>query len=171
MEGMSLMSVAAVQVYSEKIVIGTDSIRVTGWTQEKDKDAKLFQINDLTVAWCGNCSEGNLFRLFCQTHKPDSQAELSIIRFFNEFLSWYRIQAGNSAEKLSNEYLVVFGDAVFFFHSFYVRLITDYYAIGAGSDFALAGLYFGESVQTSLKVACQLSMVCEEPINILEIRK
>ena len=52
---------------------------------------------------------------------------------------------------------------------FYVKEITDYMAIGAGMDFALAALYLGSSVKDAIKTACHLSILCEEPINLIEI--
>ena len=39
------MSVVAVKVTKDKIIIGADSILVSGWTQEKDKLAKLNKDN------------------------------------------------------------------------------------------------------------------------------
>ena len=41
------MSVVAVKVKKDKIIIGADSILVSGWTQEKDKLAKLNEVNGL----------------------------------------------------------------------------------------------------------------------------
>ena len=38
------MSVVAVKVEKDKITIGADSILVSGWTQEKDKLAKLNKV-------------------------------------------------------------------------------------------------------------------------------
>ena len=40
---INYMSVVAVRVEKNKITIGADSILVNGYTQEKDKMAKLFQ--------------------------------------------------------------------------------------------------------------------------------
>lgn len=159
----------AVKVLSEKIVLGSDSIRTSGWTQEKDKLAKLFQVNGLTVGSCGNCRESGLFHLFCNTHKPSSATELSLTHFFSEFLAWYRIQVGNTAQNLENVYLVVFERAVYYFDNFYVRQVRDHFAIGAGRDFALAALYMGNMVDDAVKIACELSVLCEEPVNLIEI--
>ena len=40
------MSIVAVRKEKNKITIGADSIRISGWgTQEKDKLAKLFRIS------------------------------------------------------------------------------------------------------------------------------
>ena len=54
---------------------------------------------------------------------------------------------------------------------FFIKEVTDYTAIGAGMDYSLAALYLGNSVKESIKAACHLSIYCEEPINIMEIKK
>jgi hypothetical protein len=54
---------------------------------------------------------------------------------------------------------------------FWCKEVTDYTAIGAGMDFALAALYLGNSVKEAIKAACHLSVYCEEPVNIIEIEK
>ena len=43
------MSVVAVKVTKNKITIGADSILVSGWTQEKDKLAKLNKVNGMVI--------------------------------------------------------------------------------------------------------------------------
>jgi len=163
------MSVVAVTVTGEQIQIGADSIRLRGWTQEKDRLAKLFQENGVTVGYSGWSAEGGLFHLFCQTHKPDAPNELSVIRFFSEFQEWHRKSAGDSNAKLDNSYFLIFEERVFLFHSFYVKEVSTFFAIGAGSDFALAALHLGHSVEEAVAVAIQLSAACEEPINIINI--
>ena len=65
----------------------------------------------------------------------------------------------------------VFEGKVFLIEGFYVKEIEEYMAIGAGMDFALAALYLGSTVQEAIKTACHLSILCEEPINIVEIKK
>jgi ATP-dependent protease HslVU (ClpYQ) peptidase subunit len=54
---------------------------------------------------------------------------------------------------------------------FFVKEIVDYTAIGAGMDFALSALYLGNSVEESIKAACHLSVYCEEPINLMKVKK
>ena len=69
------MSVVAVRVTEDKIVIGADSIRVCGYTQEKDAFAKLEKVNDMIIGSVGSCEEKVLFYEYCKTRKPKTATE------------------------------------------------------------------------------------------------
>jgi ATP-dependent protease HslVU (ClpYQ) peptidase subunit len=163
------MSVVAVKVTKNKITIGADSILVSGWTQEKDKLAKLTEVNDMVVGTAGSAQEGGLFTVFCKTRKPREASVEGMIEFMSEFQDWMNKKIGEV--KINNHYILVFEGKVFLMEGFYIKEVTDYTAIGAGMDFALAALYLGNSVKESIKAACHLSVLCEEPINIFEIEK
>ena len=53
------MSVAAVKVTKNTITIGADSILVSGWTQEKDKLAKLNKVNGMVIGDVGDFGDDN----------------------------------------------------------------------------------------------------------------
>lgn len=163
------MSVVAVKVTNKKITIGADSILVSGWTQEKDKLAKLNEVNGMVIGDCGDAQEGGLFLIYCKTRKPREASVDALVEFMSEFQDWYR----NKTEepKLSNQYIIVFENKAFVMEGFWCKEVTDYTAIGAGMDFALAALYLGNSVKEAIKASCHLSVYCEEPINIIEIEK
>ena len=163
------MSVVAVKITEDKIIIGADSIIAYGWTQEKDKLAKLEEVNGMVIGSVGLAQEGALFRVFCRTRKPREATDEAIIDFISEFQDWLTNKINESS--LNNDYILVYENKVFGIHGFYVKEITDYSAIGAGMDFALASLYLGNSVKDSIKAACHLSVYCEEPINIIKIEK
>ncbi len=165
------MSAVAVKKEKGKITIGADSILVSGYTQEKDTKAKLFRSTpDFIFGASGMAADGELLNIFAKTHKPKAATEEAIIDFFNEFLGYLRGTMGSPAINLDNtNYLIVFKRRIFFFHNFYIREIKDYYAIGAGRDFALAALYLGQSVRKALEAACHLSVYCEKPITIFEL--
>lgn len=163
------MSVVAVKVTKNKITIGADSILVSGWTQEKDKLAKLNKVNDIIIGDCGDAQEGGLFLIYCKTRKPREASVEAMIEFMVEFQEWYKNKTDES--KLSNQYIIVFDSKAFVIEGFWCKEVTDYTAIGAGMDFALAALYLGNAVRDSIKAACHLSVYCEEPINIMEIEK
>ena len=164
------MSVVAVKVTNEKITIGADSILVShGTTQEKDKFAKLNKVNDIIIGDVGDAQEGGLFFMFCRTRKPREASVEAIIEFMSEFQDWMKNKTDES--KLRNEYILVLEKKAFLVEGFFVKEIIDYTAIGAGMDFSLAALYLGNSVKESIKAACHLSVYCEEPINIMEVKK
>ena len=163
------MSVVAVKVTEKNITIGADSIIVQGWTQEKDKLAKLNEVNSMVVGDVGDAQEGGLFLVFCKTRKPSAPTTEAVLEFMVEFQTWMNNKIGEV--KLSNQYILVFEKKVFVMEGFYVKEVTDYTAIGAGMDFALSALYLGCSVKESIKAACHLSVYCEEPINLIKIEK
>ena len=152
-----------------KITIGADSILVSGWTQEKDKLAKLNKANGMIIGDVGDAEEGALFLLFCKTRKPREASVDAIVEFMSEFQDWMNNKTGES--KLSNQYILIIEKKAFMIEGFFIKEVTDYTAIGAGMDFALSALYLGNSVKESIKAACHLSVYCEEPINIIEVEK
>jgi ATP-dependent protease HslVU (ClpYQ) peptidase subunit len=163
------MSVVAVKVTKNKITIGADSILVSGWTQEKDKLAKLNKVNGMVIGDVGDAQEGALFLLYCKTRKPREASVDAIVEFMSEFQDWLDNKTGES--KLSNQYILIIEKKAFMIEGFFIKEVTDYTAIGAGMDFALSALYLGKSVKDSIKAACHLSVYCEEPINIIEVEK
>lgn len=163
------MSVVAVKITKNKIIVGADSILVSGWTQEKDKLAKLNKVNDMIIGDVGDAQEGGLFLLYCKTRKPKDASVDSLMEFISEFQTW--MTSKTTETKLHNQYIIVLGGKAFIMEGFFIKEITEYTAIGAGMDFALSALYLGNSVKESIKAACHLSVFCEEPINIIEAKK
>lgn len=163
------MSVVAVKVKKNKIVIGADSILVSGWTQEKDKLAKLNEVNGMVIGDVGDAQEGALFLIFCKTRKPREASVDALVEFMSEFQDWLNNKIGEV--KLENQYVIVLGGKAFVMEGFFIKEVTDYTAIGAGMDFALSALYLGNSVEESIKAACHLSVYCEEPVNIIEVER
>lgn len=163
------MSVVAVRVKKNKIIIGADSILVSGWTQEKDKLAKLNEVNGMVIGDVGDAQEGALFLIFCKTRKPREASVDALVEFMSEFQDWLNNKIGEV--KLENQYVIVLEGKAFVMEGFFIKEVTDYTAIGAGMDFALSALYLGNSVEESIRAACHLSVYCEEPINIIEVNK
>jgi ATP-dependent protease HslVU (ClpYQ) peptidase subunit len=163
------MSVVAVKVTKNKITIGADSILVYGNTQEKDKFAKLNEVNGMIIGDVGDAQEGALFLIFCKTRKPREASVEALVEFMSDFQDWLGKKIDNTT--LENQYIIVLEKKAFMLEGFFIKEITDYTAIGAGMDYALAALYLGNSVKESIKAACHLSIYCEEPINIIEVGK
>ena len=148
------MSVVAVRKEKGKITIGADSIRISGWgTQEKDKLAKLFRINkDMVLGTAGSCATASLFRSFLDNHLPKMNDEYGwtlLMREFADHLS--EVKSGPKFE--DSIFIVVHRGKIFFLGGYFVREVKDYYAIGAGMDYALAALYLGASVEKAIRTA------------------
>ena len=165
------MSVISCKVYKDKIEIASDSIIVKGYTQNKSINsfAKLFEINDMVIGSVGTTEESSLLKIFCSTRKPASASETDILLFLSEFAEWKRNKTGNY--NIDNNYIFIFNGKVFCVESFFIEEITDYMAIGAGRDYALTALYLGSDVIESVKVACELSIYCEEPITKKTVKR
>lgn len=165
------MSVVAVRVTPAKIEIAADSITVRGWTQSKDsnKFSKLVKINDLVLGSVGSAEESSLLWVFAATRKPENATESAVVNFFSEFATWKNGKTGKFA--LENEYLLVVDHHAFQIEHFFVQQITDFMAIGAGRDFALAALHLGYDTRKAVEVACELSVYCETPVKVFEIER
>jgi len=164
------MSIVAVKKYKNEIVIGSDSIMVHGWTQEKDRLSKMFKIGkDMVMGTAGECRIATLFKDFLSNHKPKYTNEDGYIRLINEFTNEYKDLKGFDPSK--NDFIVIYNKKIFSINDgYHVREIKDYYAIGAGMDYALAALYNGCDVKKAIETACHLSIYCEKPINIIKIK-
>lgn len=163
------MSVVACKVTKDKIVIGSDSIIMTGVTQEKIRNEKLIEVNNMIVGFAGDGAEGKMFHLYCSQHKPKKATELSVVDFMSSFQKWYCKKTDKS--KTKNSYIIVFEDKAFMFEGFYIREIKDYGAVGAGMDYTLSALSLGHSVKKAIQVACDLSTQVEGPITIYKRKK
>lgn len=163
------MSVVAIRIEKDKIVIGADSILVHGYTQEKDKYAKLEEVNGMVIGSVGTAREGALFRLFARTRKPRESTDDGILEFLSDFQDWMNKKTGET--RINNSYILVYDGNAFMIDGFYIKQVNSYTAIGAGEDFALAALYLGSSVKESIQAACHLSTMCEEPVNIITVEK
>jgi hypothetical protein len=138
------MSVVAVKVTKDKITIGADSILVSGWTQEKDKLAKLNEINGMIIGDVGDAQEGALFLIYCKTRKPREASVEALVEFMSEFQDWMSSKIDET--KLENQYIIVLEKKAFMMEGFFIKEVTD-------------------------KASCHLSIYCEEPINIMEVEK
>ena len=162
------MSVVACKILPNGYEIASDSISVRFWTQSKGgntKFSKLFEVNDVVVGSVGYAEESSLLQMFCSTRKPAEATEPAILEFFSEFSSWKKKKAEKSG--LDNAYLIGFEGKVFSVNGWFIQQVLKYEAIGAGMDFALAALYLDNSAEEAVKVACELSIYCEEPIQII----
>ena len=76
----------------------------------------------------------------------------------------WRSKEFGAEKRLDNQYLIAYKDKAFYCSSGYVGEVTDYFAIGAGQNYARAALYLGHSPAEAVKVACALSCYVDEPI-------
>jgi len=170
LKGEILMSVACVKLYDDTIVLGADSIMIYGDMQEKNKDAKIRKINDYSgFASAGFAKEIEFFNIFCKTHQPSRNTIEGIIDYFFEFSNWKKKKIDD--DKIDNQYIFVYKGKSYSFYEYHVVEIKDFYAIGAGYQYATTALYLNHTVEQAIKISCSLSIYCEMPANIFEFHK
>lgn len=162
------MSVVAVKRYGDRIEFAADSIAVRGATKTTNNFSKLETINGLVVGGVGYTEEISMLFLFAKTHKPIGSSEKEVMEFMLEFAKWKREFGLDFSSK--NNYLIGFENKVFYIENMLVKEIKEYYAIGAGEDYALAVLHLGHSPKESVRVACELCCYVAEPIVTAEIK-
>lgn len=156
------MSVVAVKKNKKSWTFAADSIAISADLKITDKFSKLKKVNDMVIGSTGTLEEGSLLFLYARNHKPLSSQEKDVMDFFCEFYKWQRELTGNFFS--SNRYLFGFDGKVFYIENAMVKEINDYYAIGAGANFAFATLYLGHSAEQAVQVSCALSCFVADPI-------
>jgi ATP-dependent protease HslVU (ClpYQ) peptidase subunit len=162
------MSIVVCKITDTGYDLAADSITVRGYTQAKGQNinlSKLFEVNGLAVGTCGEAEEGSLFRLFAVTRKPAAPTESAVLEYLSEFSDWKNNKTGNA--DLENSYIIGFDGHAFAIERWLISEITQYEAIGAGMDFALAALYLGASAERAVEVAIELSIFCEAPVRVI----
>ncbi len=166
------MSVVACKVLPNGYEIASDSITVRWATQSKGENtkfSKLFEVNGLVIGSVGKAEESSLLLMYCKTRQPAAATEQDLLEFMSEFANWKKSKVSKS--DIDNHYIIGFEGKVFSIGGWFIQEILKYEAIGAGMDYALAALYLGNSAHDAVKVACELSIYCEEPIQVISKTK
>lgn len=164
------MSVVAAKIYNDQISMAADSIIVRGWNRndgERLKITKMCKTNGMIIGSCGGAQECSIFQVFCSNHKPEAAKIKDIISFMIEFKKWAKdlsLEVSSEEKKIENQYLIAFDSTLWYVDGLNVIEIKDYYAIGAGEEYALTALHLGKNTIESVKVACEMSCYVSEPI-------
>ncbi len=171
------MSVIAVKVTKAAIVMGADSAFSQGLTTIPVADAKMFIHGPYTVGVVGTGSFLSVLKLFFEDDEHSSiETENDMMRFLIRLRNFTkRINYVNDDSMTEDDeddedgfsFLLSTGSKVFFCENFMSLEINDYYAIGCGSDFAVAALELGHTVEEAVRVACHFSTYCSEPVRTL----
>ena len=157
------MSVVAVRVYDKEIIMSADSIITKNGDKTPIGRGKIFEVNGMLIGSSGYASEGIHMSLFAENHTPLSMDDRELTKYMYEFSEWKAKEFGVE-KKLNNSYLIAYKGKVFCYENDYVGEVKDYFAIGAGENYANAALYLGHSPAEAVKVACALSCYVDEPI-------
>lgn len=157
------MSVVAIKVYDNKIVMSADSITIRGGDMTPIGKGKIFEVNDMIIGTSGYSSEGSMMMLFAENHTPYDASEKSMVEFMLEFNEWRNKNWGTHAG-LENSYIIAYRGKAFYVHQNYIAEIVNFFAIGYGADYAEAALYLGHTPEEAVQAACALCCYVAEPI-------
>ena len=157
------MSVVVCKVYKDKIEMASDSIFVHGWAKlnnAQNKIVKMMKHDGMIIGGCGDAEEISLLFHYMKTHTIENMDEKSVLDFIIEFRRWKNDLTGNG--EINNPYILAYKGKVFGIEGMLVFPIEDFYAIGAGSDYANGALFMGATPKEAVRAACELcAMVCE----------
>lgn len=158
------MSVVAVKIYDNSIVMSADSIILHG---EADKTpvgkGKIFDINGMLIGTAGYASEGVHLSLFAENHTPLAPTDRAFTEYMNEFKIWRAAEFG-AEKKLFNQYLIAYKGKCFYVGDDYIGEVTDFFSIGYGHQYAEAALYLGHPPEEAIKVTCALCAFVDGPV-------
>lgn len=145
--------------------MAADSIVVKGWSKMNDAQHKLVKMvkyNGMILGGCGLAEDLSLFFHYMKTHTIEQVDEKSFLDFFIEFRRWKFDLTGNNF--VNSTFLLAYKGKCFCIEDMLVYEINDYYAIGAGEDYAMGALHMGASPREAVKAACDLCVMVAEPI-------
>lgn len=160
------MSVVAARRFAGGFEIAADSILVRYCTQLVGnlKRSKLWEQDGLIVGGVGTSEESVQLQSFSTTHRPADASTDAIAQFLSEFAFWKKQRTEKFA--VQNDFIFGLDGRLFANHSLSVVEIETFEAIGAGQDFALAAMHLGKSVVEAVELACDLSILCERPVQL-----
>ncbi len=162
------MTVIAGKVESDRIVIGCDSQVTYGWQSKVDiDDSKLIVLRDFIIGGAGFLSHINYMQLFAENHRPLSSRKRDVLEFFVEFNDWADKKIKNFEPH--NSWLLAFdGKLISVNHDLSISH-HQFWAVGSGREYARTAMHLGHDVRSALLVACQLTVLCAEPLVIHEL--
>ena len=150
------MSVVVVEKQKNKIVLCSDSCISYGYQKITDSTIsnKLFCVDNIYCGACGTMAEASYFRYFLKTHKPAAPTEDAIMDLMVDFKLW-KNEKMKDPNDLSNDYIFVYEDKVFWICNMTVNEIKDKFAIGCGNMAAIGALLAGVDAEKATKIAME----------------
>lgn len=160
------MSVIAVKVESDKIIVAADSIIMKD-DLKRTNFQKLYDFGHMIVGGCGSAEELSLFFEFAKRSKKKLTDIHTVQQFMDDFALFKKSYIDDN--KINNEYIIIYDKHVYQVDGMFVQEVKDYTAIGEGEPYALTALHLGHSVVAAVRAACDLCCFVSEPILTYEV--
>lgn len=176
------MSIIATKVYPNKIIIGADSALTTLTNmQTNEEEAKLCCVKGVVVGFTGISEHFTLFRYFLET----VEADLTKVETFVDVMELYMGFCAMTKEldvpirgtdesgftgPADNIHLVI-NKRAWNIMGYNITEITDYDAIGSGTQYALSLLDEGFTVAAAIRGAARRDIYCNLPAYIYTVPK
>lgn len=134
--------------------------------------SKLMKVGNIIIGTAGGCDEAGLMFIFAdkvydneKLYTPGRRIqEFDVLNFLFDFVAW-KVEKTKQPPEIENDYLLGFKDgSIFYTNSWFVTKVLSYQVIGAGTDYAIAALSLGYSVERAVEVAIQHSVWCMGPV-------
>lgn len=173
------MTVVAVRKTKNKITMACDEqishgrqkyLTADNATVKIEDRGKIYNVNGMLIGGAGYLTELNLFKLFCENHKPKAATTDAMLEFIVEFSEWYRKKTGDMTYKLYNDMLIVVDGKIFECgEGFYVVEKSSFATIGSGRWLALAALHYDKTPEEAVEVAKKYDLFCGGETQTLSI--
>lgn len=168
------MTVIAAKRTKNGFTIASDSISISGeWAfQTKGNNStfsKLFNENGAIVGCTGAIEEAALFQLFLKQRKLLEASMGAVLELMSDFADWKYKKTDDRT--IANAYLIGLKGKVFLVIRWQIVEIKTFYAIGAGNAIAMTAMHLGHSAKEAVRVAIELSLFCEGPVQVKKTRE
>jgi ATP-dependent protease HslVU (ClpYQ) peptidase subunit len=173
------MSVIAVYVTPEKIILGADTQTTYGYHKILDSYyGKIFEINGVYVGGVGTSFEIQFFRRFLEERKlRNNYTEKDFNDLMLEFYDDFKARTKNEGGSIQNSYILVHDGKAFIFQNWLIKEVEEFDSIGSGGETARTAFQVFKELDRSpdmekiLQVVCKIDLYCHEPLKLYEIDK
>jgi hypothetical protein len=136
--------------HADGVVIGGDSMCISGWRKTTREDPKVFTVGPYLIGSTGSPRSGQLLRYRLEVGAPDDPHDIDrfVATTFMEAVRKVFIDGGfetktDNGQAEGGSFLLGIAGQLYNIQTDYqyARSVTGYLAIGCGDDFALGSLY------------------------------
>lgn len=177
------MSIVAVKVNKESIVIAGDSQTNWGGHKFNKKDtsdrqvnanSKIWQVNGMVLGCAGSVAHIGILQMYCKTCKPKEMNRDSIIQWVADFKKYAAELTKEGFNDISVHGIIIAEEKAFVFYDFmdaYEIKVNDFDAVGSGMWLSMGAMSVGADPIKAVETAIKYDMYCGGEITTLTINK